>query len=61
MDQKYLRIINVALRNARDIIEIAARPAGSVGYDDFTDAQLRDMFYAINDMCIELHKKIYNQ
>jgi hypothetical protein len=58
MDQKNLRIINEALMNARNIIEIAARPAGSFDYNDFTDDQLRDMFYEINSMCLKLNTRI---
>jgi hypothetical protein len=51
-------IILTSLRNAKDIIGLASRPVGATGYDSFDDTEIRDMYYAINEMCIRIDEKI---
>jgi hypothetical protein len=58
MEEKNLMIILASLRNAKDIIGLAVRPYGATGCNSFEDTEIRDMYYAINEMCIRIDEKI---
>jgi hypothetical protein len=58
MEEKSMMIILASLRNAKDIIGLAVRPSGATGYNSFEDTEIRDMYYAINEMCIRIDEKI---
>ena len=52
-----IEIVYDALHNAQKMIELAFKPEGK-GFchplDDITDEKIRDYYYDINTMCIEL-------
>ena len=56
MSNKELRVIFNALDNAQTAIEELC--AENYPYTEFPDADFRHMFYALNDMCIKVHRKM---
>lgn len=58
MDEaKQIEIIYDALHHAKEMIGLAYKPVGKSfcdGYKDITDDKIKEYFYTINDMCIEL-------
>jgi hypothetical protein len=54
MDKNEIKIMLGAVRHARDVIGLVARPEGKYGYDDFTNPTVRDRFYNLNQMCEDL-------
>jgi hypothetical protein len=44
------------ISNAKQMIDQVYKPEGkiSVQYEDFTDEKVRDYYYKLNDMCLEL-------
>lgn len=54
---KQIEIVYEALHNAQKMIELAYRPEGKEfcsPYDDITDEKIKEYYYDINTMCIEL-------
>lgn len=54
---KQIEIVYEALHNAQKMIELAYRPEGKEfcsPCDDITDEKIKEYYYDINTMCIEL-------
>lgn len=55
-EEKKLELVHEALIMARRMIEQIYKPDGRIStrFEDFTDVKVRDYYYKINDMCLEL-------
>lgn len=55
-EEKKLELVHETLIMAKHMIEQIYKPEGkiSVQYEDFTDEKVRDYYYRLNDMCLEL-------
>lgn len=55
-EEKKLEMAYEVLSKAKQMIEQIYKPEGkiSVKYEDFTDEKVRDYYYQLNDMCLEL-------
>lgn len=52
-----IELVYNALHNAQKMIELAYKPEGKwycSPYEDITDEKIKDYYYDINTMCIEL-------
>lgn len=54
MDKKEIKIVLKAVMSAQDIVGFVALPNGKYGYEDFKDRQLRDIYYKLNYICLDL-------
>lgn len=55
-EEKKLEMTYEVLSKAKQMIEQIYKPEGkiSIQYEDFTDEKVRDYYYRLNDMCLEL-------
>ena len=55
-EEKKLEMTYEVLSKAKQMIEQIYKPEGkvSIKYEDFTDEKVRDYYYRLNDMCLEL-------
>lgn len=55
-EEKKLEMTYEILSKAKEMIGQIYKPEGkiSVEYKDFTDKNVRDYYYRLNDMCLEL-------
>lgn len=55
-EEKKLEMTHEVITEAKRMIEQIYKPEGkiSVQYEDFTDEKVRDYYYRLNDMCLEL-------
>lgn len=55
-EEKKLEMTHEVITEAKRMIEQIYKPEGkiSVQYEDFTDDKVRDYYYRLNDMCLEL-------
>lgn len=55
-EEKKLELAYEALVMAKHMIEQIYKPEGEIStrFEDFTDKKVRDYYYKINDMCLEL-------
>lgn len=55
-EEKKLEMTYEVLSKAKQMIEQIYKLEGkvSVKYEDFTDEKVRDYYYRLNDMCLEL-------
>lgn len=58
MQNEKMKIILASLRHAKDIIWLASGSDAATVYESFKDTEIRDMYYAINEMCIRIDEKI---
>ena len=56
MTVKELRCVHSSIWHTKELIEQLA--CEDYPYTAFEDETLRDMFYQLNDMCIEINKRI---
>lgn len=55
-EEKKIELVYEAISQAKQMIEQICKPEGKtfIRYDDFTDGKVREYYYQLNDMCIEL-------
>lgn len=53
---KKLEMTYEVISKAKQMIELIYKPEGKISaeYEDFTDDKVRDYYYRLNDMCLEL-------
>lgn len=55
-EEKKLEMAYEVISKAKQMLEQIYKPEGkiSIQYEDFTDEKVKDYYYQLNDMCLEL-------
>lgn len=55
-EEKKLEMVHEILHQAKEMIGLVYKPEGDISckYEDFTDEDVREIYYTINEMCIKL-------
>lgn len=55
-EEKKLEMTYEVISKAKQMINLIYAPEGKISaeYEDFTDEKVRDYYYRLNDMCLEL-------
>lgn len=58
-EEKKLEMVHEILRQAKEMIGLVYKPEDAIAccYKDFTDEEVREIYYAINEMCIKLSER----